>query len=144
MQVNVIARVVRISRIRTYNSNGREGQFITLDLKDDTGSISLTLWNKDVEIINEIELKEGDSIKILGAQSRVRNDEVNLTHSWIGRIIKDNFDVPEYKEEVMKIGDAHEMKDVALMGVVSKIQDAITFSTFRWKCGICKINCNFR
>jgi replication factor A1 len=127
MQVNVIARVVRISRIRTYNSNGREGQFITLDLKDDTGSISLTLWNKDVEIINEIELKEGDSIKILGAQSRVRNDEVNLTHSWIGRIIKDDFDVPEYKEEVMKIGDAHEMKDVALMGVVSKIQDAITF-----------------
>ncbi len=127
MQVNVIARVVRISRIRTYNSNGREGQFITLDLKDDTGSISLTLWNKDVEIINEIELKEGDSIKILGAQSRVRNEEVNLTHSWIGRIIKDNFDVPEYKEEVMKIGDAHEMKDVALMGVVSKIQDAITF-----------------
>ncbi|OEC86574.1 MULTISPECIES: OB-fold nucleic acid binding domain-containing protein [Methanobacterium] len=127
MQVNVIARVVRISRIRTYNSNGREGQFITLDLKDDTGSISLTLWNKDVEIINEIELKEGDSIKILGAQSRVRNDEVNLTHSWIGRIIKDNFDVPEYKEEVMKIGDAHEMKNVTLMGVVSKIQDAITF-----------------
>ncbi|WP_424354670.1 OB-fold nucleic acid binding domain-containing protein [Methanobacterium sp. MBAC-LM] len=127
MQVNVIARVVRISRIRTYNSNGREGQFITLDLKDDTGSISLTLWNKDVEIINEIELKEGDSIKILGAQSRVRNGEVNLTHSWIGRIIKDDFDVPEYKEEVMKIGDAHEMKDVALMGVVSKIQDAITF-----------------
>ena len=128
MQVNVIARVVRISRIRTYNSNGREGQFITLDLKDDTGSISLTLWNKDVEIINEIELKEGDSIKILGAQSRVRNGEVNLTHSWIGRIIKGDFDVPEYKEaEVMKIGDAHEMKDVTLMGVVSKIQDAITF-----------------
>ena len=127
MQVNVIARVVRISRIRTYNSNGREGQFITLDLKDDTGSISLTLWNKDVEIINELELKEGDSIKILGAQSRVRNEEVNLTHSWIGRIIKDDFDVPEYEEEIMKIGDAHEMKDVALMGVVSKIQDAITF-----------------
>ncbi|MGB9977795.1 OB-fold nucleic acid binding domain-containing protein [Methanobacterium sp.] len=128
MQANVIARVVRISRIRTYNSNGREGQFVTIDLKDDTGSISLTLWNKDVEIINEIELKEGDSIKILGAQSRVRNGEVNLTHSWIGRIIKDDFDVPEYEgEEVMKIGDAHEKKDVTLMGVVSKIQDAITF-----------------
>ena len=127
MQVNIIARVVRISRIRTYNSNGREGKFITLDLKDDTGSISLTLWNKDVELLNEIDLKEGDSVKILGAQSRVRNGEVNLTHSWIGRIIKDSFDVPEYKEEIMKIGDAHEMKNVTLMGVVSKIQDKITF-----------------
>jgi replication factor A1 len=127
MQVNIIARVVRISRVRNYNSNGREGKFITLDLKDDTGSISLTLWNKDVELLDELDLKEGDSVKILGAQSRIRNGEVNLTHSWIGRIIKDKFDVPEYKEEIMKIGDAHEMKNVMLMGVVSKIQDKITF-----------------
>lgn len=127
MQVNVIARVVRISRIRSYNSNGREGKFVTLDLKDNTGSISLTLWNRDVEILNELELKEGDSVKILGAQSRVRNGEVNLTHSFIGRIIKGEFDVPEHKEEIMKIGDAHEMKNVMLMGVVSKIQDKITF-----------------
>lgn len=127
MQVNVIARVVRISRIRSYNSNGREGKFVTLDLKDNTGSISLTLWNRDVEILNELDLKEGDSVKILGAQSRVRNGEVNLTHSFIGRIIKGEFDVPEHKEEIMKIGDAHEMKNVMLMGVVSKIQDKITF-----------------
>lgn len=127
MQVNVVARVVRISRIRTYNSNGRDGKFITIDLKDNSGPISLTLWNKDVEIIDELKLSEGDSIKILGAQSRVRNGEVNLTHSFIGRIIKDEFDVPEHKEEIMKIGDAHEMKNVTLMGVVSKIQDKITF-----------------
>lgn len=127
MQVNVIARVVRISRIRTYNSNGREGKFITLDLKDESGSISFTLWNKDVEIIDELKLMEGDSVKILGAQSRIRNGEVNLTHSWIGRIIKDQFDVPEHEEDVIKIGDAHEMKNVTLMGIVSKIHETITF-----------------
>lgn len=127
VQVNVIARVVRISRVRTYNSNGREGKFITLDLKDKTGSISITLWNKDVEIINELKLKEGDSVKILGAQSRIRNGEVNLAHSWIGRIIKDQFDVPEHKEDILKIGDAHEMRNVTINGVVSKIHDTITF-----------------
>lgn len=127
MQVNIVARVVRISRIRTYNSNGREGKFITLDLKDNTGSISFTLWNRDIEILDEIGLKEGDSVKILGAQSRVRNEEVSLTHSWIGRIIKGEFDVPEHEENMIKIGDAHEMKNVTLMGVVSKIHDKITF-----------------
>ncbi|MGB9936219.1 MAG: OB-fold nucleic acid binding domain-containing protein [Methanobacterium sp.] len=127
MQVNVIARVIRISRVRTYNSGGREGKFITLDLKDESGTISFTLWNKDVELLDEIELKEGDSVKILGAQSRVRNGEVNLTHSWIGRIVKDKFDVPEHEESMIKLGDAHEMKNVTVMGVVSKIQDKITF-----------------
>lgn len=127
MQVNIIARVVRISKIRSYNSSGREGKFVTIDLKDESGSISLTLWNRDVEILDELELKEGDSVKVLGAQSRVRNGEVNLAHSYIGRIIKGQFDVPEHKEEIMKIGDAHEMKNVMLMGVASKIQDKITF-----------------
>ncbi|MEN4006565.1 MAG: OB-fold nucleic acid binding domain-containing protein [Methanobacteriaceae archaeon] len=127
MQVNIVARIVRISRIRTFNSNGREGKFITLDLKDNSGSISFTLWNKDVDLINQLNLKEGDSVKILGAQSRVRNEEVSLTCSWIGRIIKGEFDVPEYEESTMKIGDADEMKNVTLMGFVSKIYDKITF-----------------
>jgi len=127
MQVNIVARVVRISRVRTYNSNGREGKFITLDLKDKTGSTSFTLWNRDIEILDEIGLKEGDSVKILGAQSRIRNEEVSLTHSWIGRIIKDEFDVPEHEENMIKIGDAHEMKNVNLIGIVSKIYDKITF-----------------
>jgi len=127
MQVNIVARVVRMSRVRTYNSNGREGKFITLDLKDNTGSISFTLWNRDIEILDEIGLKEGDSVKILGAQSRVRNEEVSLTHSWIGRIIKGEFDVPSFEESMMKIGDAHEMKNVTLIGVVSKVYDKITF-----------------
>jgi len=127
IQVNVIARISRISRIRTYNNNGREGKFLSLDLMDGTGSISMTLWNKDVELIDELGLREGDSVKILGAQSRVRNGEVNLTHSWIGRILKGEFDVPEYKEKIIKIGDAHEMRDVSVIGVVSKVQDKINF-----------------
>jgi len=127
MQVNIVARVVRISRVRTYNSNDREGKFITLDLKDSTGSIFFTLWNRDIKILDEIGLKEGDSVKILGAQSRIRNEEVNLTRSWIGRIIKGEFDVPIHQENIMKIGDAHEMKDVTLIGIISKIQDKITF-----------------
>lgn len=138
MQVNVIARIVRISRIRTYNSNGREGKFITLDLKDETGSISFTLWNKDVDIVNELELKEGDSVKILGAQSRVRNDQVNLTHSWIGRIIKDQFDVPEHEENIIKIGDAHEMRNITIIGVVNKIHDTITFQRSNGSAGSVK------
>ncbi len=127
MRVNVIGRVIRISRTRTFNSNGREGKFVIIDLKDNTGSISLTLWNKDVDIINELDLKEGDSVKILGARSRERNNEVNLNHSWDGRIIKGDFNVPEHEEKIIKIGDAHEMNGITLTGIVTKIQDTINF-----------------
>lgn len=127
MQVNVIARIVRIPRTRTFNKNGKEGKVLSLEIQDKTGKIQYTLWNRDTDIVNYLDLKEGDSVKILGALGRTRDGEVSLTHSWVGRVIKGEFDLPEYTETVQKIGDAHEMRDVTVIGVICKIYDAITF-----------------
>ena len=127
MRVNIIARIIRIPRIRKFDRNGGEGKVLSLELEDKTGTISYTLWNKDVDLVSDLNLEEGDSIKILGAQSRSRNGEISLTHSWISRIVKGDFDVPEHEEKMIKIGDAHEEKNVTVMGVVTKIQDTINF-----------------
>ncbi len=127
MEVNIVARVTRIPRIRTFDRNGKEGKFVTMEIQDKSGKTTLTLWNKDTEILEDLDIHEGDSIKVLGAQSRMRNDEISLSHFWLGRIIKDDFDVPEYTENILKIGDAHEIRNVTVMGVVSKIYDTITF-----------------
>ncbi|KAF5086502.1 OB-fold nucleic acid binding domain-containing protein [Methanobacterium aggregans] len=125
--VNVIARIIRVPRINTFDRNGKEGKVLSLEIQDNTGQMPLTLWNKDTDLVEELKLKEGDSIKVLGAQSRVRNGEISLSHSWLGRIIKGEFDVPEYSEDILKIGDAHEMKNVTVIGVVCKNYDKITF-----------------
>jgi len=126
-QVNVIARIVRIPRVRTFDKNGKEGKVLSLEIQDKTGKIQFTLWNRDTDLLEDLDLSEGDSIKILGALGRTRNGEVSLTHSWIGRIIKGEFDLPEYTEKILKIGDAHEMRDVTVLGIICKIYDAITF-----------------
>lgn len=126
-QINVVARIVRIPRIRTFDKNGREGKVLSLEIQDKTGKIQFTLWNRDTDIVEDLELKEGDSIKILGALARIRNGEISLTNSWVGRVIKGEFDLPKYTENILKIGDAHEMRDVTVVGVVCKIYDAITF-----------------
>jgi len=127
MEVNVVARVIRIPRIRSFDRNGRDGKVASLELQDKSGSMQFTLWNKDTNLIDDLDLKEGDAVRILGAQSRVRDGEVSLSHSWIGRIVKGDFDVPEYQEDILKIGDAHEMRNVTLIGLVSKVYDTITF-----------------
>lgn len=127
MEVNVIARIVRIPRTRTFDRNGKEGKFVSMEIQDKTGKMTFTLWNKDTDLIENQDLQEGDSIKIMGAQSRIRNGEISLSHFWLGRLIKGEFDVPEYQENILKIGDAHEMRDVTLIGMVSKIYDTITF-----------------
>lgn len=126
-ELNVMARIIRIPRIRTFDRNGREGKVASLEIQDQTGKIIFTLWNKDADLIENLHLEEGDSIKILGAHSRARNGEISLSHSWLGRIIKGEYDVPEFEESIIKIGDAHEMRDITIIGVISKIYDAITF-----------------
>ena len=125
--VNIIARIVRIPRVRTFDKNGKEGKVFSLEIQDKTGKIQFTLWNRDTDLLDDLDINEGDSIKILGALGRTRNGEVSLTHSWISRIIKGEFDLPEYTEKIQKIGDAHEMRDVTVLGIICKIYDAITF-----------------
>lgn len=127
MEVNVVAGVIRIPRIRSFDRNGRDGKVASLELQDKSGTMQFTLWNKDTQLIDDLDLKEGDAIKILGAQSRIRNGEVSLSHSWIGRIVKGDFDVPEYQENILKLGDAHEIRNITLIGLVSKVYDTITF-----------------
>jgi len=127
MQVNVVARILRIPNIRIFNKNGKEGKVLSLEIQDTTGKIQFTLWNKDTDIVEDLKLKEGDSIKILGALGRTRDNEVSLSNSWVGRVIKGEYDLPKYTETIQKIGDAHEMRDITVIGVICKIYDAITF-----------------
>ncbi|MBC7117342.1 MAG: replication protein A [Methanobacteriaceae archaeon] len=126
-EVNIIARITRISRIRTFERNGREGKIASMELKDETGKITYTLWNRDTELIKNLPLKEGDAIKVLGAQTRKREGEVYLTHHGLTRIIKGDFKVPEVEEKILKIGDLHEERDVNVIGLVTKVHDKINF-----------------
>ena len=104
-KVNIIARIIRIPTIRSYEKNGKEGKVASLELQDDSGQISYTLWNKNVELIEDLKLEDGDTVKILQAQARERpnrdgENEISLTH-WDGRIIKGDYDVPEIQQEFL-------------------------------------------
>ncbi len=130
-KVSIVGRLIRVPAIRSYESNGKKGKVTSLEVQDGTGKISYTLWNKDVKLINMLKLEEGDIVKILNEQSRERNGEISLSH-WDGRIVKvdsdvDKYDVPEFKEEIFKIQDADEVKDVTLLGIVTKVFDTISF-----------------
>lgn len=131
-KVNIIARIKRIPTIRTYEKNGKEGKVASLELQDGSGQISYTLWNKNVELIEDLGLEDGDTVKILQAQARERpnrdgESEISLTH-WDGRIIKGDYDVPEIVQEISPIGDLSEQRDVSIIGIVSRLQDIKVFT----------------
>lgn len=126
--VSILGRLVRVPTPHSYESNGKKGKVTSLEIQDQTGKISYTLWNSDVKLIDSLDLKEGDIVKIINEQSRERNGEVSLSH-WDGRIVKveGDFDLPEYEENIVKIGNAQETKDATIIGIITKIQDTITF-----------------
>ena len=131
-KVNIIARIVRIPTVRSYEKNGKQGKVASLELKDATGEISYALWNNNVDLIENLKLEDGDSVKILQAQARQRANrdgemEISLTH-WDGRIIKGEYDVPEVNIEFSPIADLREQKNVSIKGIVSRLQDVRTFT----------------
>lgn len=130
-KVNIIARIVRIPTVRSYEKNGKEGKVASIELQDATGKITYTLWNKNVELIDELKLEDGDTVKILSAQARERTNrdgasEISLSH-WDGRIMKGEYDVPEVVQEFLPIGGLGEQDDVSIKGVVVRLQDIKKF-----------------
>jgi replication factor A1 len=126
-EYNVIVRIKKISTLREIQKEDRTLQIVTLDVMDKTGAMEFTLWNKDTKLIETLDLKEHDTIKILKARAQTRYDQTSLSNSWNGRIIKGDYDVPEFQEEILKIGDAKEAEKVTIIGVITKIYDTITF-----------------
>ena len=122
---------ISIPTVRSYEKNGKEGKVASIELQDATGKITYTLWNKNVELIDELKLEDGDTVKILAAQSRERTNrdgvsEISLSH-WDGRIIKGEYDVPEVEQEFLPIGGLREQNDVSIKGVVVRLQDIKKF-----------------
>ena len=126
-EVNIIGRIIRIPPIRNYEKDGKEKKMASIELQDATGTISYKLWNNSTDLIKTLELKEGSAVKILKARSNEYNGEISLSH-WDGRIIPGDHDVPEFLEKIEPIGEVREKKDVTVIGIVTKVQDPITFS----------------
>jgi len=57
--VNIEAEVVSKDSEREINKYGRKLRVANVTIKDDSGSISLVLWNEEID-----KVKEGDKIKI--------------------------------------------------------------------------------
>ncbi len=81
--VEVEGIVEEIGETRSFNKFGRELRVANAILKDDSGSIKLTLWNDDVT-----RFKDGDKIKVVNGYVNEFQGEKQLTSGKFGRIEK--------------------------------------------------------
>ncbi|MEK6873090.1 MAG: SOSS complex subunit B family protein [Nanoarchaeota archaeon] len=78
--VDVDGVITEMGEIRTFDRFGRELKVANAVLKDDSGSIKLTLWNDDTN------LKEGDKVKVVNGYINEFQGEKQLTAGKFGKI----------------------------------------------------------
>ena len=82
--VDVEGEIVDISEPRKVITRyGSRVSVATAKLKDETGSVNLTLWGKQID-----EVKVGDKIKVENGFVKEFNGEIQLTLGKTGKIVK--------------------------------------------------------
>lgn len=79
--VDIIGKVVEISEKRDFEKRGRSGSVVNVTLGDETGSLRFSLWNDEIKLLEKLEVKPGDVLKITGGyvkENRMGGSEVSL------------------------------------------------------------------
>ena len=71
--VNLIAKVVDKGDKREVNTKYGKSRVCDIVIKDETGEVSLTLWNEQIDLV-----KEGEEVQIQGAYTTEWQGEIKL------------------------------------------------------------------
>lgn len=79
--VDLEAEVVGVEKPREINKNGRLLRVANATIKDDSGTISLVLWNDAID-----KIQEGSKIKITNGYVNTWQDKLQLTLGKFGKM----------------------------------------------------------
>ncbi|MEA3429871.1 MAG: SOSS complex subunit B family protein [Nanoarchaeota archaeon] len=80
-KVDIIVEVVSMEDVREFNKFGKSGRVCNANVKDETGSIKLTLWNEDID-----KVKPGMKIHIENGYVNEWQGEKQLTTGKFGKL----------------------------------------------------------
>jgi len=106
MDCSIFGKVTSIQKQRTFaRKNGSNGRVLNLDLSDETGSINLALWDKDVDLIKSKGIKVGTSLKIINGYVKTGYRGLELNAGRYSLIIVEPDDIPKEVEKSNNISD---------------------------------------
>ncbi len=80
-KVEIEAEVIEVSPPRSFNKFGKEGKVANAKIKDASGTITLTLWNEEID-----KVKVGSKIKIVNGYVSEWQGEKQLSAGRFGQI----------------------------------------------------------
>ncbi|HIG93660.1 MAG: replication factor A1 [archaeon GW2011_AR9] len=79
--IDVVVTVIRKDSPRTFEKFGKKGKVCNVVVKDGTGQVTLTLWNDDIDLVNE-----GDTIHVQNGWCSEYRNEKQLSTGKFGKI----------------------------------------------------------
>lgn len=119
--VDLIARVLRIFPPRIFKKDGRFGRYCKLIIGDETGTARLTLWHRDVNLVERGQIERGTVIEIINGYVTEFNGVLNVSLGFDGRIIVNPDDpevekLPPAEKPLVKVSDlSPEMNEVDII-----------------------------
>ncbi len=92
-KADVEGEIVEVGEAKTFNKFGKDLRVANATIKDDSGEVTLTLWNEDIE-----KVKKGDKVKVSNGYVNQFNGEKQLTSGKFGQIEVEG-EEPEKEEE---------------------------------------------
>lgn len=105
--LNVIGRIFKISPINEFErTDSSKGKVVNLFIADNTGYLKLPLWNEQVKLVEEEEIKLGDVIQIVNGLAKENifgGIEISLGKYGTVKQIEDNPELPTVEELMKKL-----------------------------------------
>jgi len=124
--INLEVSVKQVFASKEFEKNGKKGKLVNLVVEDETGEIRLTLWHKDVALLEEKKISKGDKILLRNCYVSSFNEKLQLNLGYNGEIkLKE-----KAKQELKKIKDLKEnMASVDLIARIIKMYGKKDFSS---------------
>jgi len=110
--VDLLGRVVNISEKREFEKEDRKGSVVNVLLGDETGTIRLSLWDREIDVLDSLGISENDVVKIANGYVKEDNRGNNeLRLGKFGKIEKiEGADIERGFDEI-KVKDIGDLKE---------------------------------
>jgi replication factor A1 len=124
--IDVKVLVKTIFPPKSFERNGKKGTRCSLVLTDETGEISLTLWHKDVQKLDELEIEEGTKIALHNCFVTEYNGAKQLNLAYNGAI-----ELLEQSKQLQNKSLKEIVADLQNVNVIARVQQVFEAKKFK-------------
>lgn len=131
--IDIVARVLHVQNPKRFEKGNRKGRYCKMLLADETGEITLTLWNKDVKLLEEKKVERGAVVLLKNCIVNSFNGKLNISLGFNGELVVNPKDVdtstlPKAEKIAIKIADLSEgMQNVDVFARVLRVFETREF-----------------